>query len=334
MEAQKSLSEDRSLWVLIVLALVLVLGYYGWQTWGPTGNQAPEWVLEGLDPSRVTRIERTEDDQVAWQITQQDKNWKITNPSGIRVDTGSIETLIDSLSGVSPEDRFAARSGENYASQSSPSLEVELANQTHRLTLGHQSPAGTGRYVIHGGDTDQVYLLSQSEYGDLDRGLYDLRQTSLVEFSPSSIQEVTLTTGSSSTTYQRENNAWNVAGDALSDTDTQTLETALQELSNLRADEFYDQEPDRFDPPRGTVKLTTDQRTVRLYMGSTRDDRRLLTLEGWPRMKVNNDPAALVQDLPRRPDDWPEPVESPTPGAGGTTQLPGNLPNMENLNQE
>jgi len=334
-DPQKSLKEDGGLWGLVILAILLVGSYYGWYHVFQGQDDSATWVFDGVKESRITEISLVEDNQPAWTVKREDQSWAIKTPAGVRIDSASVNRLIQSLLDLSPKMRVDAQPGEDYGTNSTGTyLNIKTSGGRHRLYFGTDRPTGGGKYLVYGAADRTVFVVPQQDYDALKQRLYDLRRKELFSTSVGAVESFTLSGTSETVTYRRENNGWSVPGETtLNDTHVKSLKSDLRTFLFLTAEQFHDTRPERLGTTTASITLGTGDETVELEIGRVRNDRRVVRREGWPVVSVKKDPVKIFRDLPNVPADWPDAVETDGPETAEGSQPPGGLPDFGNINQ-
>ena len=325
-EAQKSLTEDWSLWLLVGVALLMVGGYYLWSLYQPTKTRT-SWIFDGVETEQVRTVTLKDNGDKLWTVRRTTAGWKIDHPPNIRPDSTAISKLVKRIVSLEPNDRFQGRSGESYGiSTTKRYLLITLSNGTHRLYFGGNRPSASGRYVRYGTDNQNMFVLNNRDFKQLNQSLKDLRRTELFEIPIQSVQQFSLGTTGDSVTYNTTEDGWMVQKNSmtseLSDTTAETVRKNLQSFLTLTADQFYDTPPRSIDVPTARIEIITNRKTIIAELGPTKGNLRFLRRSRWPVVGVEADPAKTFQTLPRLPQNWPEPLKTNQKPIGQQPPLP------------
>ncbi len=314
MEAQKSLTEDWSFWLLSVLALTLIGVFYFYNPLKKS-NSAPAWVLADLKIDRINKLRYWKNGRLQVEVNQQNGSWKITRPSGIRANSNTIKNWAETIISPDLKDKFKLLPDQDYGFDSPPQyIEVVANNKKHRLYLGNDRPLGNGFYLRYGsGKSGEGYVVAGKEKNKLSRSLFDLRRKALFSATPDEVDRFALyhiTGGNrkSGVIYDHGSANWKLSKprkQEFTDTTANKIKTFLRSLLYTNAGEFYDDKTLTFvEPVRAEIALTLHGRKKTLKVGKKIDENRLVKLTGWPVVGIPTDPLKKSQNLPVLPDNW------------------------------
>jgi len=312
-EAQKSLSEDWFLWGLIAVALVVAAGYWALGFLGEEASGSP-WVFEGVDPASITAIRSYRGSALQAEVLRKGKGWSARRPRRVMLSGSAVDRWLDNLIEPRVDRRFRQEGTADYGfDSSSRRVELQQGSTTHRLYLGGSPPVGSGLYVRYGeAGEGPLFLLASGEESQIYRTLNDVRRRELFTGQPGAVSLLELEAGGERVRYERSGGeAWTLhaaGGDtrSLDDTATRVLEEGLRSLMFLRAQTFYDTEPERaLGTPRAELRVGSGDTPVRVVLGRREGSNRVVRRAGWVPVTVSQDPAGMFEELSGRPAAWP-----------------------------
>lgn len=143
---------------------------------------------------------------------------------------------------------------------------TDKSGKSHVLKIGARQALSTNTYVQKDGD-DRVYLVSADLNADLARGLSDYRGKRVAEFDQNEAVRIEVS-GEHRYTLVRSGAAWTVEEPLKARADLSKVNSLLSALSNMQAARFVEDQPASLrpfglDPPRLTVRVTTEKRTLK-----------------------------------------------------------------------
>lgn len=321
MEAQKSLSEDWLLWLLLGGALVLVIGYYFLGMPVQNKQSEPTWLFAGVDKSSIKTIRSFQGNELSFELRAQRKSdgsisYKLAGNSTVKISQDKINEWIDTVLNPTIDAQFKAKPNANYGFDSPvKKIEITQGGSLHTLFVGGDRYGGAGFYLRYGSSENApIYVISNSHKGNIHKTLNDIRRQELFTKSVNDIKSITLSQKKSQITYTIKKSDWEITEPGtrvLNDTETRDLEDSIRQLLHMDAENFYDTSPSEMTPLSAsiTVKYKNGKSdTVRI--GGEKNQSRLVQKTNWPVIEGSHDPIKLFEQIPVLPDNWPEGISS------------------------
>lgn len=156
-------------------------------------------------------------------------DWSILEPQELRADNFTVGDLARSL-------RTAEMT--TVVEEDAPSFDRPLARATivdaggeHELTLIQDGD----RYLARSSDQDGVYEVSATLAESLDKSLEDFRQKKLFDFGFAPLAKLTIRSGETSATLEKDEGAWKLASEGGREVSAEKAQTLIDALRNLTA---------------------------------------------------------------------------------------------------
>lgn len=151
----------------------------------------------------------------AVELAKVDGAWSITAPTAYRADNNAVRALLSTLRNLRATD-FAAEAPDAAAlagyGLEPPQREIALRAGDTPITLAIGAEFEQGLYV-RAGDRPTVFVIGKWASGDLDKGVNELRDKTLLTFDPTQATAITVTRGGTGAyTLQAAGGRWSLAG--------------------------------------------------------------------------------------------------------------------------
>ncbi|MHC1744141.1 MAG: DUF4340 domain-containing protein [Syntrophobacteraceae bacterium] len=212
-------------------------------------------------------------------VLEKKETWIIVQPLTTDVEKSALDSFLSTLSTLSSE----ATVGETVQDLKSyglddPGLKIRFlaSGQWQELTVGDKNPVSRGYYAQVGKGT--VYLINESNWSLLNKGLNELRRRTLFTFRPDQAQKIAVAwEGGSTFQVQRSNElegSWQSPDQPALKIKASKVDNVLQQIQFLRAQNFLDEQAGQPDlskaglqPPHVHVTIELDgDRTVELKL--------------------------------------------------------------------
>ena len=258
-----------------------------------------------FDSDKLTRVELTAKGQTVEVGKNNENEWQIVKPRPLRADGGNVEQLMSRLRDAKMDSEMSDDDLKEAASTFAKSSRVAVARVT--------DAAGTQEIEIRKTKDDDFYAKSSvvegvhkvtSTVGEgLDKGLGDLRNKKLFDFSWSDPTRIEIRDGDAAAVYEKSEDKWLRDGVQM---DSVSVRALIDELRDLSAAEF----PDKgFTEPVFEAKVTSDEgkRVEKVLISKSGEDSYFAKRENEP--SIYELDAADVEDLLDAARDVKEPEE-------------------------
>ena len=274
---------------LLIAALVFA-GLAGFLYWSdhhkpsaeaakPDADTAPS-ILK-LDENSITKLELKKKDAPPILLTKSGSDWKITEPKPLPADQTTVTSLLSTISSLDSERLVEDKSSnlERYG-LASPTFELTISakdNNTQRLLLGDETPAGSGVYAALVGDP-RVFTIAEYRKTSLDKTLNDLRDKRLLTVGLDKVSRLEIAGKNSQIEFGHNQDEWQILKPKPMRADTFAVSELVRKLTEARMDLSA---PDKAstetesafakDTPIATVKLTDESSTQQLQIRKAKD---------------------------------------------------------------
>lgn len=211
--------------------------------------------------------------------------WQLEAPLVARADTGAVEEALHVLLQASDFTFPASEAGSWGLDPPRGRLSVESSRGREHLVLGKAvevPPGAEPRLYVRRGERGAVFTLPRGVIEPFLGGPAPLRERRLLSMRPEQVSALEISRGERQVTLQRlESGDWQVLGVAEGESslptwpaDEAVVSRLLEELSELRAERFVNDEPDAaaiaragLDQPQRTLTLQVEEETVTLELG-------------------------------------------------------------------
>lgn len=205
-------------------------------------------------------------------VIEKKEDWHITQPLATDVEKGSVDSLVRALAALSSEAKVGDTVQDLKAyGLDDPGLKIRflVSGQWQELTVGDKNAVSRGYYAQVG--KGAVYLINESNWSLLNKGLNELRRRSLFTFHADQARDVTVSwDGGATFQVQRsgqQEGAWQSPDQPTLKIKSSKVENILQQLQFLRAQSFLDDQSGQ--PDLSKVGLQPPQ--VRVGIGLSGD---------------------------------------------------------------
>jgi hypothetical protein len=197
-------------------------------------------------------------------------DWKIEQPSSYPADPSTVRSFLSTLRTARATD-FPDENPANLqpygldAPRLSVTLFVGKDEEQKQFFIGKQAKQDT--IYIKTSSRPTVYEVSDWVYHDLDKGLNDFRDKTVLAFDKDAITEVAIVpAGGESFTLQRKDKTWRLSG-AEEQVNAAKADELLSDLHSLKGYEIAAESPASLDPfglasPKLTITLTAGENPV------------------------------------------------------------------------
>jgi hypothetical protein len=194
-------------------------------------------TLAQADIAKVD-IKRKSGDEVVLSKNDSGK-WQIAGAKPLRADQNEVSSMLSTLSALSSE-RLIEEKASNLADYglAQPTVEVDVTekdNQTQRLLIGDNTPAGNAAYVALAGDP-RVFTLASYSKTSLDKSAKDLRDKRLLVFEQDKLSRVELVAKKQDIEFGRNKDQWQIVKPKPSRADDSKVEELIRKLGDAKMD--------------------------------------------------------------------------------------------------
>ena len=186
-----------------------------------------------------------------YELWRGKKGWIIRHPVRARGNQQAVEQLLDALLAAEQERVIEERGGEELTTFGLliPRAEVVLKGEKKEeaVLVGEQNPTQTAVFAMRKGD-ERVFLLSFSYWFVIDKGLYDLRDKTILSFFPDKVKELEVRYRSNRLRLKKEGEEWHMTFPVVARADSNAIGEFLDGLSNGRVMEFVNEPPGDLRP--------------------------------------------------------------------------------------
>jgi hypothetical protein len=193
-------------------------------------------------------------------------DWKIVAPFDADTDGAAVKNLLSSLSNLESQREVMASAEdlEPFGLQEPPfKLRFQAGEQWSDLLVGDKNPVGGG-YYAKVGDKPKVFLISESSWGGLNKGLDELRRSALFSFQPDDVSAIKLTWRDGATVSLKKSESgdgWNAPDRPDVKIKDSKAKNVLEQIQWLKAQKFVEDRADNLDvhglgSPLVTVEFT------------------------------------------------------------------------------
>ncbi|MFM2152334.1 MAG: hypothetical protein RL199_769 [Pseudomonadota bacterium] len=244
-------TKQKSLYTLVAM-LVLALGAGAWAWFGVfkaeeaekqrQETEAKAFTVEKAAIRRLTVRAKGEETTVE----RDGEGWKVVSPLAAKADKFVIDTIVDRLlemkskATVADDDARLAEFGLTAPSIALAAVykDAQGADQSIGVKLGGEPPLdSSGLYYMRDGDP-HVYLGESFVKFAFEKGLFELRDKSLVNWEDKDVQSVTVAKDGSSWTAERSGDGWKLTAPEADEADRTVVESIVTRLRNVRATAF------------------------------------------------------------------------------------------------
>src|SRR5262245_42009484 len=265
----------------LLFLLAAALGAFVWfyEIEGEEARKASELATKRLFPDveadKVEWIALTTADGQKARLERREGAWRLVAPVEFRADAFAVDGIASALAQITSEATYTQPQGPEVYGLGEGAREVTfgVGGKEFRLRVGSKTPIGGNSYVSVG-DSTPVYAVATYRVGALGKRLDELRDKRIVELATDAVQGLVLRWPDQRIALEREKGAgeapseaqaggaaaaasearseakpsgdqtrWRLAAPVLETADAATVDSALSNLSFLRATGFEDKPP-------------------------------------------------------------------------------------------
>jgi hypothetical protein len=303
----------------LLFLLAAALGAFVWfyeiqgEEGRKTAEEAKKRLFPGVEAGQIEWIALTTADGHAARLERKDGTWRLAAPIEFRADAVGADGIASALAQLTSESSYPNPQHPAVYGLGEGGRDVRfgVGGTEHRLRIGAKTPMGGNSYVSVG-DRSEVYAVPTYRVSAIAKRLDELRDRRIVEFSEEAVERLALRWPDGAVVVAREGEEWRLVEPAPGRADATTVDSALSNLSFLRATGFEDAAlPDAetgLDRPDLEVEIAlapekegAEPRTLALAFGRALANGDRLVRSGGTLFRV---PSARLDDFPRKPTAW------------------------------
>jgi hypothetical protein len=233
----------------LIVAAIVLLGLSGALYWSehrtPTDETAkvsadnPPAILT-LDEVAITRLELKKKATKPIVLTKNTSGvWQIVQPTVLKADQSTVSGVLSTLSSLSSERMVDDKASDlKQYGLDQPALEVDITakdNQTHRLLLGDETPAGNAVYAMLAGDS-RIFTMASYNKSSVDKSVDDLRDKRLLTMNADAITRVELVRKNQTIEFGRNKDEWQILTPRPLRADSSQVGELVRKLADARMD--------------------------------------------------------------------------------------------------
>jgi Domain of unknown function (DUF4340) len=206
--------------------------------------------------------------------------WHITSPTSLPADQNAVSSLLGTFSSLNSE-RVVEDKSSSLAPYGldTPKLEVDLTekNQTQKLLLGDETPAGNGMYSKLDGDP-RVFTIPKYDQTSIDKTANDLRDKRLLTLNSDKVSQVDLVAKKQEMVFGRNKDEWQIVKPKPLRADSGEVDALVRALVDARMELDAGDDPKKnvslfaAATPVATAKLTAESGTQEMQVRKNKDD--------------------------------------------------------------
>lgn len=165
--------------------------------------------------------------------------WQITTPNKYGADQDTVNGILSTVSSLNADRVIDEKPSDlSQFGLKEPSLEVDVAlkgNQTKKLLLGDDSPAGGGAYAMLAGDP-RVFTIASFNKTSIDKSLDDLRDKRFLTADFEKVTQIDLTAKKQQIEFQHSKDAWQIVKPVPARADGSQVDDFVQKLKTAKFD--------------------------------------------------------------------------------------------------
>lgn len=278
------------------------------------GEEAEKRLFPGVEAADVEWIALLTADGYQARVERRDGAWRLVEPVDFPADAFAVDGIASSLVQLASEATYADPQPPTVYGLGDGAREIAFGagGEEHRIRIGAKTPMGGNTYVSVSG-SDAVHTVRSYRTSALDKRLDDLRDKRIVSFETDAVERMSVRWPEGGVLLEREDGAWRMREPVEGPADAGGIQSALSNLSFLRASGFEDAPPSDaetgLDHPDLAIELWLapekeggEARHLSLAIGSAQPSGDRLVRAGAPTLfRV---PAARIDDYPRKVAAW------------------------------
>jgi len=206
------------------------------------------------------------------------EKWRIVKPIETEADQGFVNSILYGMRSLTYERVLEEKPKDlSLYGLDKPRMGIRVtldgAEKPLALNVGKKSPLG--QIYAKRDDQERVFLVAAVVEQTLMKGLFELRDKSVVSFERNQVEKIILQAPKKRAELAKRNKGWFILGRTAVRANEDTVNKILTSLSSLRVEEFIEDNPESLskyglDPPWGRVGLilAKDKSQLELRMGS------------------------------------------------------------------
>jgi hypothetical protein len=213
-------------------------------------------------------------------IRESGGGWDITTPVNAPAETGTVDEMLDTLSGLMFERDLGPQSDLVPFGLEPPGIEIEVSGGQGSLgsiSLGGPTVDGSKSYVKTSA-SDSVFAVKKSVRDSLDKSLFELRDKTLFEFSPSDVQAIAVAGERKLLSFEIPGeDGWKLTFPEKHRADSGMVVRLIDAVKSARVRKFVEEEAADVEkyglgPTATRVEFRLVERIAVLYLGAVGDD--------------------------------------------------------------
>jgi hypothetical protein len=305
----------------ILFLLAAALGAFVWfyEIEGEEARKASEEKTKRLFPDAeadaIEWIALTTSDGHAVRLERKEGSWRLVAPLEFRADSFAVDGMASALAQLASESRYEDPQPPEVYGLGAGAREISFGGggKEHSLRIGDKTPMGGNTYLSVSG-SDDVHAVKTYQTSALGKRLADLRDKRIVEFAADQVRGLSVRWPEGGVALRREGSGeWTLVEPLAGKADSSTVDSALSNLSFLRASGFEDEPPpdaeSGLDHPDLEIEIELapekegeEARRLALAFGKPQPNGdRLVRSAGPALFRV---PASRIDDYPRKLVAW------------------------------
>lgn len=259
----------------VYLVIFLLLGgyYYYFEIVKKEQKEAAEKesrLVFSYNPESVNAIEVVSAGVQPLRLEKQD-TWMITQPLRSEVDRPVLDSFLGAIGKLQVMRKVGSAGKLEAYGLADPALtlRIDVGDKKMGLLVGEQNPTGDARYAKTQ-EGDEVFLIDQLAWGNLNKGLKELRKKELFSWRANQVHAVDIEwrAGEKIRFERRDGGNWGVSDKPDLKIKSEKLENLLDEIHFLRATDFLDESARPNQPEVRLVFHLEGDKTSELTLGN------------------------------------------------------------------
>jgi hypothetical protein len=273
----------------LIVAIAVLAGLTGVLYW--SNHQKPAETSSADAPPKILSLKQDDVSKIDLKKKGGDElvlakdgagKWQITAPKPLAVEQSAVSPMLSSLSTLTSERLVEEKASDLVPyGLSDPALTATITeknNQTQKLLLGDQTPAGNAVYAKLENDP-RVFIIASYNKSSIDKTSNDLRDKRLLTVDADKISKVELIARKDDIEFGRNKDSWQIVKPKPLRADGGQVEELLRTLTDARMDlSGTDQDAGKIAStfasatPVATAKVTSESGTQELQVRKNKDD--------------------------------------------------------------
>jgi hypothetical protein len=165
--------------------------------------------------------------------------WELTEPKKYGADQDAVNGILTTVSSLNADRIIDEKPSDiSQFGLKEPTLELDIAtknNQTKKLLIGDDTPAGGGTYAMLAGDP-RVFTIASFNKSSIDKSLNDLRDKRFLTADFDKVTQIDLTAKKRQIEFQHSKDAWQIVKPAPARADAAQVDDLVQKLRTAKFD--------------------------------------------------------------------------------------------------